>query len=195
MSLAHYSSIIFLLILLLLQWRAKSFLERHGKQIYLIALAGIAATLIYDLHASFTAIITSDPPNRYYGPPYTSIASFLFSSWSRVIGPYALSSAMSLLALWGMTAPARYRDRFEAGEPYLIAISLLTLRHPFWMVFVVLALVFYILASSYLTIRHGSARRISWYYAWLPLSIITLACAPLLATITVLNIIGFSNVY
>ncbi len=195
MWLAHYGSISILLALLLLQWRAKDFLARRGKTLYLITIVAIAAVLLYDLHNNFNAIISSGPPNRYFAPPYAPIGSFLFSSWSRAIGPYVLSAAISLLALWGMTAPARYRDRFEAGEPYIIAISLLTLRHPFWGVFVVLTFAFYLISAGYLAFRYGDERRTSWYYAWLPLSIITLACAPLLAKISLLNLLGFSNVY
>lgn len=191
----HYGSIALLLILFFLQWRAKSFLARNGKRLYLVAIVTLAAALFYDLHSNFSAIIASGPPNRYFAPPYVPIGSFLFSSWSRTIGPYTISLAISLLALWGMTAPANYKDRFEAGEPYIIAISLLALRHPFWGVFIILTFAFYLISSGYLTLRYGGERRASWYYAWLPLSIITLGCTPLLAKIPLLNLLGLSNVY
>ena len=195
MLLLDYIAIGIVVLLLLVQWRAPATLRRYERQIYVAVLFVIITTLLYQVHAEFIELITSPAPTRYYGPPYTSIAFFLFSSWSRVVGPYTLSIFISLLALWGMLKPSRYNDRFEAGEPYIIAASLALLRHPFWMLYAIAAIVLYLLISFYHARRGGSHTRVSFYKIWLPLTLIALMATPLLAKISGLSIISFANLH
>lgn len=195
MLLLDYIAIAIVALLFLGQYRFPNFLRRHERRIYLGVIAIVAGTLIYQVHTEFIELINSAPPTRYYGPPYTSISFFLFSGWSRIVGPYLLSVLVSALALWGMRMPSRYQDRFEAGEPYLIATSIVLLRHPFWMLYVLVGIVSYVLVSLYQARQRGSATRVSFYKIWLPLAFIVLVAIPLLVTITGLDVISFANLH
>jgi hypothetical protein len=189
----HYISLIALGLLFAAQFRFRHYLHTYGKRAYQVALLFVLIAILYDLRSNFITIITGDIGIRYYGPPYTPISSFLFSAWSRILAPYVLSGLISLAALWAMTRVERYRDRFEAGEPYLIAIALLFLRQPFWLIYALLALVSYLTYSAIVTKLHGAEQRISFYYYWLPLAIIVLASTPLLKKVAFTLLLAFPN--
>ena len=190
-----YVSIAVVAVLVAAQYRLPALLKRYEKHIYVAVLVLIGATLLYEVHTSFSALINAPPPDRYYAPPYNSISFFLISSWSRIVAPYVLSMLISVVVLWALLKPGRYQDRFEAGEPYMIATSLALLRHPFWLVYACIAIILYLLISIYKTKRHGVATRTSFYRVWLPLTLIVLAATPLLARITGLDVISFSNLH
>ena len=195
MTSLDYIAIVLVAVLVIAQYRLPALLKRYEKYIYVAILALIGATLLYEVHTSFSALINAPPPDRYYAPPYNSISFFLISSWSRIVAPYVLSMIISVIALWALLKPSRYQDRFEAGEPYMIATSLALLRHPFWLIYACVAIVLYLLLSIYKTKRHGAAARVSFYRVWLPLTFIVLAATPLLARITGLDVISFANLH
>ncbi len=193
MPLLHYISFGALALLIIAQYTARPFLVRHGKKIYQAIFVIAICTVLYETHTDFVGIVNGGPGVQYYGPPYISVSFFLLSAWSRIIAPYTLSAFISLLALWGMTSPGRYQDRFEAGEPYLIASALLLLRHPFWILYAVATLLCYTLITISTTLRKGGQTRITFYYFWLPLAIAVLATAPLLINNEFLKAISFAN--
>jgi hypothetical protein len=193
MPLLHYIGLTILALIFVLQLRLRSQLERYGKRIYQIALLLVLITLFYELRSDFMAIVTGDIGIRYYGPPYTPLSSFLFSAWSRILAPYVLSATLSLITLWAINSAKNYQDRFESGEPYIIALALLFLRHPYWLIYALIALGAYIAYSAIIARFRGINQRISFYYYWLPFAILVLALVPLLKKLAFAALLAFPN--
>jgi hypothetical protein len=184
MQIALFTNILILAFVWGAQFKLRSLLL---KKIRLITATAIIAPAVILLTYSYTLYgiwLNSPAPARYFLPPHTSINYYLFTIGRRFWLPYIIAVLIALIFLMLMHSIKKERREriFEKEEPYLIAIAIALVGHPFWIAYLVISLLIYLILSIY-----AKGKRISLYYFWIPIAAIILLLSPLLNSISALT--------
>lgn len=99
---------------------------------------------------------------------------------------YLISLAAGLLFLWlANLLNNRYQKRFfEEEEPYLGALALFVLGHPFWIFYFLAVMAIGVLGSLFLKVASYKLQaancRFPFYYFWLPVAIVVVIIGKIL---------------
>lgn len=175
-----YVSLGILVLLLGAQLRLRPLLVRHRAAIFWVCTGIIFGLLLYQTREQFLLLANSGPPSKYLVPPYNGIGYFLLWSWSWLWSRYLIALAGSLLLLCAiMSASANWRSkRFEEEEPYLLALSLVLVGHPFWIFYFFAVVLAYALYTATRAWRQATTQRVSFYYFWIPIALVVVGLTP-----------------
>jgi len=170
MTLAGYVSLGLILVVWLI-------VPRHlgGGRLLLFSALVLAGALLYLTGRQFL-IWQQGEITQFLLPPHQSISYFVYYSFTRFWRPYLVSGAVGLVAL-GLAVyfNKKYDQRFfYQDEPYYLALGLFLTGHPGWILYLALLLAIYLLVASGYTLVARKMPRISFYYFWLPLAVVTI---------------------
>jgi hypothetical protein len=146
----------------------------------IIVLVGYSTYLTY---GQFFLWKNSDP-GKYLLPPYTPVIYFItyafYKFWSHFLAALIFSLIILLLAVY--FNKKRGGIHFYEEEPYYIAIAILAVGYPGWLVYFGLILVAPFLFSIFYFLFSKKTARISYYYLWLALAFFSILISRWLST-------------
>jgi len=171
----------------------RNFFTKHARILYYLTLLVLSVFLFWRLHVNFSGLVNAPLPTRYYAPPYTPISFFIYSAWLRILGPVIFSIAVSLLSYLTLSHLKTYQERLDPDEPTKIALCLLLLPHPIWLIFTIISALSYALIAAVNSARGGAHTRTSLSSIWFSLALLSSAVAPLLTKIPIYKVISFTS--
>ncbi|MDO8602031.1 MAG: hypothetical protein Q7R62_02820 [bacterium] len=182
--------LIFSLSLIVLTIGAQYFLRPfsiYSGSIYLrwltfVGASGLIAFLSYNTALQYLAWATGGSVTRFLLPPYNTIGYFLFYSFTEFWANYLIAAALGAI---GYFAIRNYNHRhkemlFYPEESLLCFLAFLMVGHPLWILYLILLLLAVLLGTLYTHLISKTRARVSFYYLWLPLALLTLILSPML---------------
>ncbi len=150
---------------------------------YLFLILGLAIQPIYFTQLLYKTWINNSF-SRLYLPPYQPIDYFIqysfFRFWSHYLVALIFSLAVLFLAKYfNKKSGERY---FWPEEIYFIAIAILVVGYPGWLIYFLLILVVPLLISTIQYLTSKKVQRLSYYHLWLPLALLAIIISRWLAT-------------
>jgi hypothetical protein len=194
MSISYFLSLGILIFLLGAQLRLRPLLERKMSYFFWFSVIAILTTLFYYTNQHYSALLHSEPPARYLLPPYAPLSYFIHYVWSWLWSQYLLALGGSLLLLGAIKLSSKswQAARFESEEPYLIATSLFLVGHPYWLFYFAAIILSYALYTALRAWRKPNSQRVSFYYFWIPIAIVTVAVTPLLKQLSLVHMLSIT---
>jgi hypothetical protein len=185
MSAIDYLSLGILVAIWGAQLKRRPFLVRYAKAVFFISCLALLVFLVLLVHEQFVAISQSEPPIKYFIPPYAPLESFLFSMWSRLLSRYffALAGALLFLIILRFIPERSKKVWFEPDEPYLVATVITLVGHPHWLLYGVLTLFCYLVYVGARALKKGRHERASFYYFWIPVGVLFILLSPFLKSL------------
>lgn len=158
-----------------------------GLLIFAAAIILIFGRAIYQSWQQYI-LWENDDLGRLFLPPYRDFGYFIFYARTRFFNLYAIALFFGFLFL----AAAKYFNKkyqnrfFESIEPYLLASSLFIVGHPGWIMYLALLFFIYFLLHLFIMVKNRvkpkenlrvNSRqypRLSAYYLWCPVAILTI---------------------
>ena len=145
---------------------------RLAKYFYIFLILiffGYSAYLTYFLYQLWS----HNDFSKYYLPPHQSIAYFIqysfFHFWSHFLAALIFSLLILFLAKYfNNKHDNRY---FWPEEPYFLAMAILIVGYPGWLIYFGMILVAPLLFSIFYFLLSKKIERISYYYFWLSLAV------------------------
>jgi hypothetical protein len=180
-----------LLALFLLQILKREFFASHISAIFWLCVAIVFAFLTYASINQYFTWLNDGVASKYLLPPYASISYFLFYILTRIWLPYLLSLAFAGIAfLSAKYLNKKFEERFFFQEEYyLIALGFFLSVHPFWIGFLMLVALSYLIYSIIVTLKTSGTQRASFYYLWIPATLIISLLMPWLMTFSFLTVL------
>lgn len=149
----------------------RSYLERQGKLIFVLAVAAIAGLGFYFTFNQYQAWL-GDPLTKFLLPPYQDINYFVLYSFIHFFAPYLISLIAGLLLFFIMRVlNKKFEERFfEKEEPYLAALSLFLVGHPDWLVYIATLILVYLLIHASRFVIARQSERLPLYRLWAPIA-------------------------
>ena len=125
-----------------------------------------------------------DDFSKHYLPPYQDISYFIqysfFHFWSHFLAALIFSLIILFLAKYfNKKHGERY---FWPEEIYFIAIAILIVGYPGWLIYFLLILIAPFLISTIQYLMSKKIERISYYHLWLSLAILAILISKWLST-------------
>lgn len=155
----------------------------------IVKLAYLFLILVFAAYSAYSTYFlyyfwNSHDLSKYYLPPYQSIFYFIqyafFRFWSHFLA--ALLFSLIILFLTKYFNKKHGEKYFWPEEPYYIALAILAVGYPGWVIYFSLLLLVPLFFSAVCVFFLGRQERISYYYLWLPLAVFTILINKWLAT-------------
>jgi hypothetical protein len=151
----------------------RSFLVRNAKKIFWGVVGIVALFLVYVTSLQYSIWLNDVGVAQFLLPPYQGIGYFAFFALMRIWIPFIASLTLGLLFWWGANRynAAHSGQFFELEEYALGAIALFVVGWPGVIIYAVLFLILFLVASLVTLFIKGKRYKLSTYYFWLPVSL------------------------
>lgn len=146
------------------------------------ALAGLAALLTYYTALQYFTWLTGGALARFLLPPHQSISYFLFYSYTEFWANYLIAGALGALGFFAIKLYNKKHQEmlFYREEPLLCFLAFLLVGHPLWVIYSTLLLIALLCGTFYSRFVRKTNERVSFYYLWIPVALLTLALSSVL---------------
>ncbi len=154
-----------------------------GFLMFLIAVVAVFGFASYQAWQQYGVWANSDF-SKLFLPPYQDWSYFVFYVRTRFFNSYIFSLAAGLIAMAAARyLNKRYQFRFlDPLEPYLVGIGTFMTGYPLCFLYIPLVLTVGTIASSVLSLKGmPNGWRLSLYYLWLPIALLTILVSRWLA--------------
>lgn len=166
-----------------LYWKRRSFIFKY---IFIGGVILIFGFLFYQSWLQYQ-VWSQNELSKFFLPPYQSITYFLSYSFTQFFKNHLISLAVALLFLAAaFLLNKKFQERFfEKEEPYLGALAIFLVGHPWWMYYIIVMLVLGLLGSIFLFLKAKSQKlkanyRFPFYHFWLPVALLVLIIGEIL---------------
>lgn len=152
-----------------LYWKRRSFVFKY---IFLGGVILIFGFLFYQSYQQYQ-VWSGNEIFKFLLPSYQPINYFFFYCFTNFFEKQliALGAAFLFLAA-AFLLNKKFQERFfEKEEPYLGALAIFLVGHPWWMYYFIVVCLIGVVGTFYLKIRR-SEKRFPFYHFWLPVAII-----------------------
>jgi len=166
-------SVTIVVVLIGVQLSLRSFLVRNAKKIFWGVVGIVALFLVYVTLLQYSIWLNDDGVAQFLLPPYQGVGYFAFFALMRIWIPYVASLVLGLLFWLGAKRynAAHGGQFFESEECALGAMTLFVVGWPGVIIYAVLFLVLFFVASLVTFFIKGKLYKLSTYYFWLPVSL------------------------
>ena len=160
------------------------------KVIRILSLSSVGvifAILFYWSASQYFLWLNSDSPARFLLPPHQDIGYFFYYVFFRFWATYLISLIIAILFfIAAKFLNKKYQERFfYEEEPYLLAASIFLVGHPGWIFYLLFLLIAALILS--LVIGHRLSRRVSLYYLWIPVAILSIIVSRWLSALPIVK--------
>ncbi len=187
MTCIEYVHLGIILFLLGAQLVKRSLLVSYRRMIFWGTIALTTILLFVETDQQFILWANAPSPARYLVPPYQDLSYFLIYSFFRFWAPYLLSGLIAVIILLATQyGNRRYHERFfYPDEPYLIALAVFIVGHPVWIGYLLITVISYCLYLLAHRIYSKQSERLTFYYFWLPVALISIGIISFVRTTSV----------